>query len=444
MGAGHSHVHDSDDSFIGGWGTWARDSMLRVVLVGVVLAGIATIIGVIALWPNAAGIDEAIENADELGIVTDRLSATVEEVSDRSCSYSTEDNPQNCRFFSFTVNEGPDAGQLIAIPEVNLEFARAVPRISVGDAVVLGYEDSTDFYFYADQDRRTSLVVLTLLFAIVVIALGRFRGVLALLAMVATIFILVSFIAPSVLDGNDPVLVAVVAASAIAFVSLYLTHGFTPTTTVALAGTLGALGLTLALSWVFFEIARFSGLASEEALTLPFIAEQLDVSALLLGGAVIGALGALDDVTVTQVSTVAELRHRRPDLPTSELVASGIRVGRDHIASTVNTLLLAYAGASMPLILLFAASDQPLDMVANSELLAVEIVRTLCGSVGLVAAVPITTVLAAAVLRPVGVESPPEPSDTTEVEPAADDSAVGDTDPEAEPRWEDFAPRDEK
>ena len=219
-----------------------------------------------------------------------------------------------------------------------------------------------------------------------------------------------------------------VAASAIAFVSLYLTHGFSPTTTVALAGTLGALGLTLALSSVFFGLANFTGLATEDALVLPFIAENLDVSALLLGGAVIGALGALDDVTVTQVATVAELRRRRPDLPTTELVASGIRVGRDHIASTVNTLLLAYAGASMPLLLLFAASDQSLDMVANGELVAIEIVRTLCGSVGLVAAVPITTALAAAVLRPTA-EAP------TEAPPAPDEPS--------EPTWDDFSPREQ-
>ena len=196
------------------------------------------------------------------------------------------------------------------------------------------------------------------------------------------------------LDGNDPLLVAVVAASTIAFVSLYLTHGFTPTTTVALAGTLAALALTLGLSWAFFELAQFTGLASEEAFTLPFISEELSVSSLLLGGAIVGVLGALDDVTVTQVATVAELRYRSPDLPRRELVTSGIRVGRDHIASTVNTLLLAYAGASMPLLLLFAVSDQSLAMVANSEIIAIEIVRTLCGSIGLVAAVPLTTALA--------------------------------------------------
>ncbi len=429
--------------------------MLRMVLGGVVLAALATIIAGIVLWPTGEGQRSAIENADEIGLASERLSATVDDVTDQRCSYSSLEDPQNCRLLTLTLNEGAEAGESVTLPEMNLEFNNVVPDVAPGDHIILGYEDSTDVYFYADQDRRSSLVWLAGLFAIVVIALGRFRGVLALVAMIATLVVLVSFVAPSALDGNDPILVSVVAASAIAFISLYLTHGFTPTTTVALAGTLMSLVLTLGLAWLFFYIGRFTGLATEEALVLPFIAENLDVKGLLLGGAVIGALGALDDVTVTQVATVAELRHRSPNLPTTDLVASGIRVGRDHIASTVNTLLLAYAGASMPLILLFAVSDQPLNMVANSELIAVEIVRTLCGSVGLVAAVPITTALAAAVLRPshehteVSDAEPepaavsPEPKQEPEPVPAPEPEPPATPEqPRRKPQWDDFAPED--
>lgn len=403
----------------GAWSVWTHDPVLRVVLAVTTVALIATVVGVVTLWPGGEGRRAAIASADELGLVTDRLGATVEEVVDRRCSYSTADHPEDCRLMTLRVSDGAAAGTEVTLPEFNLDFDRSIADIAVGDRIVLGYEASTDTYFFADRDRRTTLVALTGLFAVIVIAFGRRRGVRALIAMAVTLFVLVSFVAPSVLDGHDPVLVAVVAASLIAFVSLNLTHGATPTTAVALAGTLAALGLTLALSWIFFELTRITGLATEEALVLPFVAERLDLAGLLLGGAVIGALGALDDVTVTQVATVAELRRRRPDLATSELVTSGIRVGRDHIASTVNTLLLAYAGASMPLLLLFAASNQSLAMVANSELIAVEIVRTLCGSIGLVAAVPITTTLAAAVLRPAARE------------------------PSGPASWDDFAPGDE-
>jgi uncharacterized membrane protein len=424
-----AHSHSHEHGLPGGWRIWGRDRVLRIVLALVAAAAVATVAGVVALWPSGDGRAAAVANADELGLVTERLSATVEEVLDRRCSYSTSEDPQDCRVLSLIVHEGPEAGSLVSLPEINLRFDRSVPDLAVGDRVVLGYEDQTNFYFFADRDRRGSLAWLTGLFAVVVIALGRFRGLLALVAMAVTLAVLVGFVAPSALDGNDPLLVAVVAASAIAFVGLYLTHGFTPTTTVALAGTLAALGLTLGLSWAFFELAEFTGLASEEALVLPFIAAELDVAALLLGGAVIGALGALDDVTVTQVATVAELRNRSPPLPTTDLVASGIRVGRDHIASTVNTLLLAYAGASMPLLLLFAVSDQSLEMVANSELIAVEIVRTLCGSIGLVAAVPLTTALAAVVLRPEPV-----------ARPTASDPAIEAADEGPRPKWEDFGP----
>ncbi len=152
-------------------------------------------------------------------------------------------------------------------------------------------------------------------------------------------------------------------------------------------------------------------------------------------------------MTVTQVATVAELRYRSPDLPRRELVTSGIRVGRDHIASTVNTLLLAYAGASMPLLLLFAVSDQSLAMVANSEIIAIEIVRTLCGSIGLVAAVPLTTALAAAVLHPSDGPAEPEedaPGDVDDEAPAEDyptaDAPIDDEPTLDGPTWDDFAP----
>ena len=382
---------------------WGSHRGLRAVLMFVAGAAVATAVGVVALWPTGEGIASATASAAEIGLVTDRFSGTVQEIRDGPCAYSSDDNPVHCRRVTVVLDEGPARGSVVALPEFDLSYASSAPPVTLGQKVVLGYEPSTDFYFYADMDRRTPLVWLSALFAVFVVALGRWRGALALVGMAGTLAVLVAFLAPSVLDGNDPLLVAVVAASAIAFVSMYLAHGFNSITTVALAGTLSSLGLTLAFSWGFFEFANFTGLATEEALTLPFIAGGLDVASLILGGAVIGALGALDDVAVTQAALVAELRYRNPGLRVRELVSSGIRVGREHIASTVNTLLLAYAGAGIPLLLLFAVSNQSLAMVANSELIAVELVRTLCGSIGLVAAVPITTVLAALVATDSGV-----------------------------------------
>lgn len=390
----HSHGHGHGHGLEGSWDRWLGVPALRVILGAVAIVGLAAVVGLIALWPDGSGRETAIEEAAQLGLATEQFEATVNSVVEARCSYSSADDPQDCRTYDFVVHEGPDAGTLIALPEYNLTIGAPAPTLSVGDAVFIGYEPITAYYFYADRDRGNTLVWLSIVFAVVVIALARWRGFSALVAMAATLVMLIGFVAPSVLDGNDPVLVAAVAGAAIAFISLYMTHGFNPTTTVALAGTLASLLLTLVVAALFFDLAGFSGLATEEGLTLPLLAD-INVSSLLLAGAVIGALGALDDITVTQVAAVAELHHRNDRLTVSELVTSGVRVGREHIASVVNTLLLAYAGASMPLLLVFAASDQPLGTVANSEIVAVEIVRTLCGSIGLVAAVPVTTLMAA-------------------------------------------------
>ncbi len=430
---------------------WRSDRALQALLVFVGLAAVAAAVGIVLLWPTGAGRDAARQRADDIGIAYERLAATVVEVNDRACSYSAPDDPQTCRSITVRVDEGPDDGAQVALPEFSLEYDRTAIRISPADKVILGYEASNDYYFFVDRDRRTPLLWLAVLFAAVVVALGRWRGGLALAGMAATLVVLIAFAAPSVLDGNDPVLVAVVAAAVIAFVSLYLTHGLNVHTTVALAGTLASLGLTLGLSWIFFGLADFTGLATEEGLTLPLIAGDIDLASLLLGGAIIGALGALDDVTVTQVATVAELRYRSPNLSVRQLVASGIRVGREHIAATVNTLLLAYVGAGLPLLLLFAVSDQSLAMAANSELIAVEIVRTLCGSMGLVAAVPVTTVLAAMVTAGAGpirsAEAAGEMQDDPQAPPAGENrsqQAREPEEPETAPRWEDFAPEDDQ
>jgi uncharacterized membrane protein len=250
-------------------------------------------------------------------------------------------------------------------------------------------------YQFADFQRRPVLLWVTLLFAVVVVALGGLRGVAALAGLAASIVILMLFVLPAILDGRSPVLVAVVGASAIAYLALYLAHGFRTMTTVALLGTLAALLLTALLSASVVAVANLTGFATEESTFLSLFG-TIDVRGLILAGIVLGAAGAIDDVTVTQASAVWELRAADPDASTTQLFRSGLRIGRDHIASTVNTLLLAYAGAALPLLVLFVLASQSLGAIANSEIVAVEIIRTAVGSIGLVAAVPFTTWLAAA------------------------------------------------
>ena len=395
----HNVPHAHSSSPPPGLDSVRKSLVFRLIAAMLMIAAVATLIGIFALWPNNERSEEIQRNAEDIALTSDLLKATVREASESICGYSISSEVEICRNVTVVVQEGPESGSLVVLPEVNTSFDPTFPRLTAGDNVILGFDPVTNSYYYQDRDRMSSLWWLILLFAVTVICLARVRGLLALFAMGGTVLMLVKFIAPSVLDGNDPVLVCVVAAAAIAYFSLYFTHGFSLMTTVALAGTLIALGLTLGISWIFFELAKFSGYSSEEAFVLPFLAESLDVRGLLLGGTIIAALGALDDVTVTQAATVLELSARNNELSTRQLMISGLRVGREHIASTVNTLLLAYAGSSIPLLLLFAVSEQSLGDVANSELIAIELVRTLCGSIGLVAALPITTYLAALLMR---------------------------------------------
>ena len=254
-------------------------------------------------------------------------------------------------------------------------------------------------YQYNDRQRGSVLWWLFALFALAVIALGRWRGLAALVGLGASFAVLLFFVLPALVAGQEPVLVALTGASAIAFLALYVAHGFNFMTTVALLGTLVALVITVLLAMIFVDLAHLTGFTSDEAFVVQVgTSGGISITGLVLAGMVLGALGALDDVTVTQASAVWELRDASPDMSVRALARAGLRIGRDHVASTVNTLALAYAGAALPLLILFVFSRQSLGTIANSEVIATEIIATLVGSIGLVAAVPITTWLAAAVL----------------------------------------------
>ncbi len=327
--------------------------------------------------------------------------ATVTAVEQAPCSFDPE---TDCVAVSLLVDDGGDLSGAV----FEAYQGEDVASVAVGDSVLVDYVQSQDevevlsvrpvdpqsIYQFADFDRRLVLVAVAIVFALVVVVLGGWRGATALVGLVASVLILLAFVLPAILDGRSPVLVAVVGSAAIAFVTMYLAHGFGRMTTIALAGMTAALILTAILSAIVVDLARFTGFVTEETSLLTFF-EGVDVTGLLLAGIVLGAAGALDDVTITQAATVWELKATDPSLGSAGLFRRALRVGRDHIASIVNTLLLAYAGASLPLLVLFVLARQSLGTIANSEVVAVEIVRTLVGSIGLVAAVPLTTWLAA-------------------------------------------------
>lgn len=356
-------------------------SLAIIVIASLVVAGL------VALWPRG----DSLVDLGVIGFADDSVYAEVVVVESAGCSYSPE---LDCFLVEFQVLSGEHAGTLV--PDEFPDEPGQV-RLAVGEKVILSvvaFEDSPISFQYADRDRRVLIGVLALVFAVAVIGLGRFRGLAALLGLVLSIAVLVLFILPAIVAGRDAVLVALVGGGAIALVSLYLAHGYNPLTHAAALGTFAALLLTVLLSWLVVGLASFTGLTGDEAFF--FVAfPDLDLSGLLLAGITLGALGALDDVTVTQASAVWEIHGANSSLDAEALYRAGIRVGRDHIVATTNTLLLAYAGASLPLLILFSLSNQPVGVLASSEVVAVEIVRTLVGSMGLVASVPITTWLSA-------------------------------------------------
>jgi uncharacterized membrane protein len=402
MGSGHGHAHLHGDPDGGGAGGgrvrfFERPTGLSrwfTGIAGVVL--LATIVGLVALWPSG-NVTSGLE-----GITTTFYDARIVRVAEVPCpgQPAVDDSPLLCAEIDAEVLEGPDAGLIVPLDL----FDAASAALSEGEVIVLEFDEraAEGFqYRFSDRERSAVLVWLAVLFALAVVALGRWRGLAALV------------------DGTDPLLVALVSASAIAFAAVYLTHGVTTMSTVALLGTLAALALTAVLATVFVGLAGITGLASEEAAFLQLGSVRVELQGLVLAGIVIGALGAIDDMTVTQSSAVWELRAAGRDRPMRELYRSGMRIGRDHVASTVNTLVLAYAGASLPLLLFFSLADRPVSVVANGELVATEIVRTLVGSIGLVASVPLTTALAAwaahrSVSGPRPSPEPPEASGSPE------------------------------
>lgn len=357
-----------------------RPSGLGAVVIGL---GVAIVIAMIALWPY----ERPELELGAFGFAGDVVDAEVVSADEGPCSYAVE---LDCLLVSFAILEGQSAGEVYT-----QEFPDepGQPGFEIGEAVLLSvtpFEDGSVGIQYADRNRDVLLGVLALLFGAAVVGLGRFRGVAALVALALSVAMLVFFILPAIIAGKDAVLVALVGGGAIMMISLYLAHGYNRLTHSAALGAFAALALTAALSWAVVTLGRFTGLVTEESfflLSLPGV----DLNGILLAGIVLGALGALDDVTVTQASAVWEVHGANPSLGFSDLYAAGLRVGRDHIVSTVNTLLLAYAGASLPLLILFTLSEQPLGIVASSEVVALEIARTLVGSIGLVSAVPLTT-----------------------------------------------------
>ncbi len=280
-----------------------------------------------------------------------------------------------------------------------VSFFTDLMPLEVGDNIYVNRLvgiDGVEYFDFKDVDRSFSLVSLGLLFAVLLVVFAGKHGVRSLASLALSVFILFFVLVPLLLEGHSPVLVSVAVAGPVLAAMLLLTHGLNSRTYIAFFGTFGAIILTSLLALVWVASARFTGLTDDAAIYLNFSTKgTLDFSGLLLGSILIGILGVLDDVAITQASVVGELKHANGTLSFKELYVRALRVGRDHIGSLVNTLSFAYIGVALPLVLLLVKAESDLVMSLNQERVAVELVRILIGTIGLILAVPLTTLIAA-------------------------------------------------
>lgn len=393
MGA-HGHHLAEEPAPAREGGSSSRPPAATALTAALVVVASVAIIGVIALWPRGSAPDIGLPPRSY-------IDATIVEAEEDVCP-SVEAGPDqldDCTIYSAELTSGESSGEVVQVT-VPVTFTD-IPELDVGDEVVLRDNPTSPpayRYSFEDFQRSTPMLWLFLVFVVAVVAFGRWLGVRALAGLGLSLLVVVLFVVPALLRDSPELPVALVGAVVVAYLAIYLAHGVNTASSIALAGTLASLAVTAALALLMASAAQLSGLTGEETQVLRVTVDALDLRGLLVAGIVIGALGVLDDVTVSQVATVSALRRANPALTVRELYGEAIRVGRDHVAAAVNTLVLAYAGASLPLLLLFAQGNQPIARVLTSELVGVEVIRMLVGSIGLILSVPITTGVAATIL----------------------------------------------
>jgi uncharacterized membrane protein len=401
MGHGHGHSHRA---------TTGIDDEIRVgrtartvLLAGLGVVLLATLVGIGVWWPPSDTVEKAAENGGEAAqFAAPGVTFPTGEVVEvgRHCAGDEAPGTDGCGSLAVRVaGEGepvvvqvtPDVLDSGIVKGDKVELLRRPPE---ADAVI--QEPS---YAYFATERNGTLVWLGLAFVVVVLAIARWRGLFALVGLAFGGAVVWWWMLPALLDGAPGVGVALTSASAIMFVVLYTTHGFSLRTSTALAGTIVGIVLTAGIGVVAIGDARLTGISDEGGQILATFGD-LDFPALLGCALVIAGLGVLNDVTITQASAVWELRAATPDASRATVFASAMRIGRDHIASTIYTIVFAYVGTALLLLMLLKVYDRPILDLLSTEQLAEEVVRTMVTSIGLVLAVPVTTVLATLVASP--------------------------------------------
>jgi uncharacterized membrane protein len=371
-----------------------RSLVLQLMALALGVVAAATLIGLVSLWPDGSRtVDPAAQGRQAIE------DATVDAVARVECRAP---RAFECARVTVRLRSGPDEGgrARFTVGETSSDVRLAVGdrirvfRLELPEGAQIGGQQ-IDRYGFADYERTRPLAVLVALFCALVVLTGRWRGVRALAGLALSIAIVVEFVVPAILDGRSAVGVALIGSFAVMFATIPLAHGLGAKGIAAMLGTAASLALTAALASIAVDAVHLTGLTSEETSYLRAVTGGISLQGLLLAGMIIGALGVLDDLTVSQASTVMALRRANPALGARRLIRGALDVGQDHIAATVNTLVLAYVGASLPVLLVFSLGGTSFGNAVNSQAVAEQIVAMIVGSIGLMAAVPITTTLAA-------------------------------------------------
>lgn len=304
----------------------------------------------------------------------------------------------------------PHTYQSISAKVLNKDKSGAIVNVendytmlSAGDIFYLdytGFLDGRETYTVGEVYRLNIIIFLAIFFFVLVVLLGGKQGVLSILSLAGSFLAIIYVLFPGIIAGVNPVLISGALAVCILFFIMYVTHGFNRMTTAAFLGCFITISITILLSYIAVMYAKLSGFSTDESVYLNFnTSGSIDFQGLLLGAIIIGVIGIIDDIAITQASVVAQLRSLKDKLNTQEVFWRAMKVGRDHMGAVVNSLILAYTGAALPLMLLVSTSNVPIIELLNQESIATEIVRTLVGSIGLVLAVPITTILSVVLIK---------------------------------------------
>lgn len=383
---------------------------MRIVLAAIVVPIVlATLVGLAVLWP---GPSSQFGSQPFVAEGTSLETATITSLETADCPLSTEapafgDDSllADAVCARITSGQGEGLDMPVHIP------AESFGSADVGDGLRVVYTPaalaSGTPYVFVDYTRQMPIAALTVVYLVLVVAVAGKKGVLSVLGLVLSTAVLLFFMIPALLDLASPMWVTLVGASAMMLLAVYIAHGVSVRTTTALLGTVVGVGITVVLSLWGVESANLTGATEDSSLALASFVPGLSLQALLTCGMVIAGLGVLNDVTITQASAVWELHAANPALGRARLFTGGMRIGRDHIASTVYTLAFAYAGTALPLILSAALIDRAVVDTMLSGEIAEEVVRTLVSSIGLVLAIPATTLIAAALCRTTRVPEEP-------------------------------------